>query len=260
MKNHQTTLITGASGGIGLELAKQFAQHGHNLVLVARSREKLQKAADDLSSQYNISCQMIAKDLLAPNAPQAIFAELKQTEINILVNNAGTGVYGAFLENNLDKELASMELNMTVLTKLTKLFLPAMIARGRGKILNVASTAAFQPGPFFAVYYASKAYVLSFTEAIAEELKGTGVSVTALCPGPTRTNYQKVSGISGSRLFQGSLPMQATEVARIGYAGLMAGKPVVIAGLTNKLLALLVRLGPRNLVTKISRWTLKKQK
>lgn len=245
-----TALITGASSGIGYELAKCFARNGHALVLVARSVSVLETLADELKSDHGVSVMVIAKDLAKPNTPEEIYRELGAAgvEIDILVNNAGFGHYGLFRETSLSEELDMVQVNIVALTHLTKLLLPRMVERRRGRILNVASTAAFQPGPMMAVYYASKAYVLSFSEAIREELRGTGVTVTALCPGPTRTAFQKNAGIERIRLVQWT-SMDARQVALLGYHGLMQGKRLVVPGLFNKLTVLGVRLAPRALAS-----------
>jgi uncharacterized protein len=243
-----TALITGASGGIGLELARVFAEQGFALVLVARHRERLNEIAAELKPT---PVQVLAKDLALVGAAEGIHREVPK--VDVLVNNAGYGVYGRFAETPLDDELGMLQLNMTALVVLTKLYLPAMVASKNGKILNVASTAAFQPGPLMALYYATKAFVLSFSEAIGSELEGTGVTVTALCPGPTATGFQARSKVEKSRLFQRMKVMDARTVAEAGYRGLMAGKPVVIPGLLNKVLAQSVRFSPRSLVTKIAR-------
>jgi short-subunit dehydrogenase len=243
-----TALITGASGGIGLELARVFAENGYALVLIARSRDRLVEIAADLKPT---PVQVLAKDLALVGAAEGVFREVPK--VDVLVNNAGYGVYGPFLGNPLDEELGMMQLNMTALVALTKLYLPGMVASKSGKILNVASTAAFQPGPLMAIYYATKAFVLSFSEAIGNELEGTGVSVTALCPGPTATGFQARTKLENSRLFKRMKVMDARTVAEAGYRALMAGKPMVVPGLTNKLLALSVRVSPRSMVTKIAR-------
>jgi hypothetical protein len=243
-----TALITGASGGIGLELARVFAEQGYALVLVARNRQRLEEIAVDLKPT---PVQVYAKDLTLVGASEGVLREVPK--VDVLVNNAGYGVYGPFSTTPIEEELGMLQLNMTALVVLTKLYLPGMLAARNGKILNVASTAAFQPGPLMALYYASKAFVLSFSEAIANELQGTGVSVTALCPGPTATGFQARTGLEKSRLFQRMKVMDARTVAEAGYRGLMAGKPVVIPGLMNKLLVQSVRFSPRALVTKIAR-------
>ncbi len=250
----QTALITGASGGIGLELAREFAKDGYNLVLVARSKDKLESIGADFAKQYNISATVVAKDLSEASAPDELYNELKTRGIQIdaLVNNAGFGNYGKFVESILEKELQAMQLNMVALTHLSKLFVTDMVARKRGKILNVASTAAFQPGPLMAVYYATKAYVLSFSEAIANELEGTGVTITVLCPGPTESDFQARAAMQDSKLVQGRL-MKADEVAAQGYQATKRGQTLVIPGLTNQLGTLAARFLPRKAVTRIIR-------
>lgn len=250
-----TALITGASSGIGYELTKLLAGDRYNLVLVARSESKLKQIASELTKQFGITVKVISKDLSSPTSPKEIWQEL-QTEsitIDVLVNNAGFATYGLFTETELQPELNMMQLNMVTLTHLTKLFLPEMLARQAGKILNVASTAAFQPGPLMAVYYATKAYVLSFSEAVANELQGTGVSVSALCPGPTASGFQARANMENSKLVKNKQIMDAKQVASIGYRGLMNNQAVVIPGWQNKLLTLVVRFTPRNLVTRIVR-------
>ncbi len=257
---NQTALITGASGGIGYELAKLFAKDHHNLVLVARSAPKLTQFADELQRQFGVSAKSIALDLTAAPAPQMLFDRLQDEGIavNILVNNAGYGVLGEFANISLEDTLGQIQLNITALTHLTKLFLGPMIERRSGKILNVASTAGFQPGPLMAVYYATKAYVISFSEALANELHASGVIVTCLCPGATDTGFQSRAGLENTLLFKKLRPMDAKTVARDGYRGLMAGKTLVISGLRNWLVAESVRFSPRKLVTAISRTVLDK--
>ena len=254
--NHQkTALITGASGGIGYEFAKLFARDGYNLVLVARNEKKLIEIANKFKTMFGISVKVIAKDLASPTAPEEIFTELQKEGIKIqaLVNNAGFATYGLFAETDLKTEVQMMQVNMACLTHLTKLFLKEMVKQREGKILNVASTAAFQPGPLMAVYYATKAYVLSFSEAIANEVQGTGVSVTVLCPGPTESDFQKRADMEQSKLVSGQKIMDAETVAEIGYRGLMNNQTVVIPGLKNQLLAQSVRVTPRKMVTKLVR-------
>jgi short-subunit dehydrogenase len=233
-----TALITGASTGIGYELGKCFAADRHNLILIARQEARLRQVAAELSEQFSVSARVIVADLAKPDAPQKIADEIRQDSLQVdyLVNNAGFGLGGKFSETDLAAELEMMQVNMVALVHLTKLFLPAMVARRSGKIMNVASTAAFQPGPLMAVYYASKAFVLSFTEAIANELAGTGVTVTALCPGPTQSEFQRRAHIENTRLVKGKFMgmMTAETVAPIGYGGLMQGKRLVIPGLINK--------------------------
>lgn len=250
----KTALVTGASSGIGLELAKLFARDGYNLVLVARSREKLAQLGKDLKEQNGVSAYIIAKDLSVPSAPDEIHDELQKHSITIdvLVNCAGLGMQGSFSEIDLATELNMLQVNIVALTKMTKLFLNDMIARRNGGVLNVASTAAFQPGPLMAVYYATKAYVLSFSEALAEELRDSGVKVTALCPGPTRTDFQSKARAEELRLLKNGV-MDAETVAKAGFKGLKRKKTVVIPGFRNRVLAFGVRLVPRDWVTKVAR-------
>lgn len=248
----ETALITGASSGIGLELARLFAQDKSRLVLVARSSDKLEQLADDLRRNQGVEALVVAKDLADAAAPQAIFDELKARaiDVDVVVNNAGFGSVGALAALPLQRQMDMIQVNVAALTHLTRLFLPGMIERSRGGILNVGSTAAFQPGPNMAVYYATKAYVLSLTEALAEELAGTGVKVTCLAPGPTATGFGADSGMQHSFLFKlGTI--DARTVARHGYQGFRKGRVVVIPGLSNRLGALSVRLAPRLVVRKI---------
>jgi uncharacterized protein len=252
-----TALITGASRGIGLELARLFARDGYDLVLVARSVDRLDRLGAELSARHGIRSRTVGADLASRDAPGAIAETLKQAavQVDVLVNNAGYGTYGPFANSDAQAELDMLQVNVVALTHLTKLLLPAMLARRAGRILNVASTAAFQPGPLMAVYFASKAYVLSFSEALAEELSGTGVTITTLCPGPTLTGFQARAQMEGARLVTGNpLMMDVATVARAGYQGLMKGKRLVIPGVGNKLLMESVRFAPRRVVTKISRF------
>ncbi|HEV7239207.1 MAG TPA: SDR family oxidoreductase [Thermoanaerobaculia bacterium] len=246
-----TALITGASSGIGLDLAHLFAQDGHDVVLVARSEDKLHELAKELEAKHKIAADVIAVDLARPDAPARIFE--RAPAIDFLVNNAGFGNSGKFAETDLQAELEMIQVNVTALTHLTKLFLPPMLQRGRGRILNVASTAAFQPGPLMAVYYATKAYVLSFSEAIAEELRGTGVTVTALCPGPVATGFQKTANLGSQTLLKLMRPVSSMSVARTAYRALMRGQRVVIPGLKNKIGVQSIRITPRALATKVVR-------
>lgn len=250
-----SALITGASGGIGEALAEIFARNGHNLVLVARTESKLSALGQQLGQRYGISALPLAADLADPAAPATIVADLTARGIatDVLVNNAGFATYGSFAELDADGELRMLQVNVVALTHLTRLLLPGMLARSRGRIMNVASTAAFMPGPLMAVYYASKAYVLSFSEALNEELRGSGVSVTALCPGPTSTGFQARAQMEQSRLVRGRRIMDVETVAKSGYAALMAGRPVAIPGLMNRVQTLLPRLLPRSLIPGIVR-------
>jgi short-subunit dehydrogenase len=261
MKSRQhTALITGASSGIGYELAKLFARDKINLWLVSRDGAKVQQVADELSSHFSIVAEAMAVDLAIPEGPSAVFAKAQKAGIAVdyLVNNAGFGKFGKFEDVPWEESLGQVQLNITALTHLTKLFLAPMLERGSGRIMNVASTAAFQPGPLMAVYYATKAYVLSFSEALANEVSGTGVSVTCFCPGATDTNFQKRAQLEDSRLFKKVGPMDVKTVARDGYHGMMKGKTVVISGVRNWAVAESVRFAPRKMVTAISRWVQEK--
>jgi short-subunit dehydrogenase len=258
----KTAVITGASSGIGFALARVFARHEYDLVLVARNAENLHRAKAKIESEYGIMGHVITADLTKPYAPADIFRNTESAgmQIDVLVNNAGFAEYGPFHEVDLERELDMISLNITSLTELTHLFLQPMIRRRAGKILNVSSTGAFQPGPLMAVYYASKSYVLSFSEAIRSEVIRLGVDVTALCPGPTKTEFfEKQPKLLDSRLLSGGA-MSAQDVAEIGFDGLIRGKAVVIPGVRNKVLAWSTRFGPRSLVVKISRWTLERKK
>jgi hypothetical protein len=250
----KTALITGASGGIGYELALLFARDGYDCILVARSQDKLKGLAERLESEQRVKTLVLAKDLSKPTAVDEIFEEVTAASmhVDVLVNNAGFPVFGPFVDTDLRVELEMLQVNVIALTALTKLFLRGMVERRAGRILNLASTAAFLPGPLMAVYYASKAYVLSFSQALSNELRGTGVTVTALSPGPTRTGFQKRGVMEDSRLVQGQIA-DAASVALAGYRGLMAGKTIVIPGFTNKLIPWVVRLSPRGVVTRVVR-------
>ena len=250
----QTALITGASGGIGLDLAREFVRHGYNVVLVARSEDKLTAAAEELR-KHNVATEVIAHDLSLPDSAQSLAAELsaRNLTIDVLVNNAGYGFVGRFDQLPLDDQLGSMHLNMTTLVALTHLLLPPMIARRQGRILNVASTAAFQPGPFMAVYYATKAFVLSFSEALWEEMRGTGVTVTALCPGPVATGFAERAGATRSNMFKKQAVLSSPEVARAGYAACVAGKRIAVPGSSNKIVATFGRFIPKSQLLKTVR-------
>ena len=260
VSNTLTTLITGASGGIGYQLARRFARDHYDLVLVARSVEKLNQVAGELQSKFGVSVKVVALDLAASPAASLLFEQMQRDGIavDVLVDNAGFGGFGEFAEMAEEEILGQIQLNITVLTHLTRLFLPPMLARHSGKIMNVASTAAFQPGPLMAVYYATKAYVLSFSEALANEVAGSGVVVSCFCPGATDAGFAKRAGTENSRLFSRLRPMNAEVVARDGYRGLMSGRTLVISGMQNWLVAESVRFAPRKMVTAISRWVAEK--
>jgi short-subunit dehydrogenase len=248
----KTVLITGASNGIGLELARIFAQNRCHLVILSRNRHALKDIGDELQRLYGVTVFVLPKDLAHPKAPTEAFADLQEAGVKIdyLVNNAGFGGLGPVWQRSLEDDLDMIQVNVTALTHLTKLFLPQIMER-RGKVMNVASTAAFQPGPLMAVYYASKAYVLSFSEALAEELRGTGVTVTTLCPGPVPTGFQERAGGTHNFGSRGPMVLSASEVARIGFDAFLQGKRVVIPGKLNWLGAQGTRLAPRTLTTRL---------
>ena len=250
-----TALVTGGSGGIGLELAKVLARNGFDLVLVARKRDTLEAAAGQLEGKFDVRAHVFAADLRRREAPQEIFEFLQNENIPIeaLINNAGFGLGGEFSETAVERELEMIQVNIVALTHLTKLFLAPMIKRKSGRVLNVASTAAFQPGPLMAVYYATKAYVLSFSEALSEELRNSNVTVTALCPGPTDTDFADTAEMGESRLFNTFGIADAADVAKYGYDAMMSGKRLAIPGIKNKILAQANRLAPRSLSAKIAR-------
>jgi len=249
-----TALITGASAGLGLEYAKLFAADKHDLVLVARRKDRLEELARTLADAHKVRVEVIAVDLMKADAAETILKEVaeRKLEIEFLVNNAGYGTTGRFAASDVAKERGMIAVNVTALTELTRGVLPGMIARNRGRILNISSTAAFQPGPFMAVYYASKAYVSSFTEALVYELKGTGVTATVSCPGPTLTEFSQVAGIEKSRLFAKGGAMSSLDVATQGYRAMHAGRVMVVHGFMNALSAFSVRFSPRFLVRAIA--------
>jgi len=244
-------LITGASAGIGKELARVFAANHFNVLLVARDAARLEQLAGELRSQHGIEAVVVGKDLARPNAAAEVRAAAGDTPISVLVNNAGFGAYGEFARLDLGRQTEMMQVNMVALVQLTHLFVQPMLERGSGRILNVASTAAFQPGPTVNIYYASKAFVYSFSYALAEELRDIGVTVTTLCPGITRTEFFERARIR----MKPALPMMdARKVAEIGYRGLMKGKRVVIPGVINKIGSALAKRAPARLATAIVRW------
>jgi len=247
----QTTLITGATSGIGYELTKKYAADGYNLVLTARTQFKLEHIAQELADAYSIEVHIVPDDLSDPDAPQRIYAYTKKHNIHIdvLVNNAGFGLRGAFAETNLSTELDMITVNISALTELTKLFVEDMIRENSGHIVNIASTAAFLPGAYMAVYYATKAYVLHFGEAIREELKKTGVKVTTVCPGPTSTGFEQAADIEFSQTMK---VMSVEEAVDIAYRDIQKKKSISILGRQNKTAALLTRIAPYKLLTKIT--------
>ncbi|HTM03756.1 MAG TPA: SDR family oxidoreductase [Vicinamibacterales bacterium] len=245
---NQAALVTGASSGIGRALAREFAAHGFDVVLVARREEALR----DVSREIKGRVHLVAMDLAGQGAGTALADEVQRRgiQVDVAVNNAGFGLQGEFSALPLDRQLEMIQLNVTTLTELTRRLLPGMLERRSGGILNVASTAAFQPGPLMAVYYATKAYVLSFTEAITEELAGRGVKISCLCPGPTHSEFAARADMQGTPLFRGRV-MDAETVARAGYEGWMAGEAVIVPGAANRRGTWLVRLAPRAMVRRI---------
>jgi short-subunit dehydrogenase len=253
MKN--TALITGASNGIGLELARVHASKGGDLVLVARNKSKLDELKAELEKQFKVSVFTIGKDLSAINSAREVYDETTKQNIQIdyLINNAGFGDFGMFVETDWSKELQMINLNITTLTQFTKLYLKDMVKRRSGKIMNVASTAAFQSGPTMAVYYATKAYVLSFSEAVDNEVSDKGVTITTLCPGATESGFQAAAAMEESNLVKGRKLPTSKAVAQYGYGAMMKGKTVAIHGMINYLMANSVRFSPRALVVKMTR-------
>jgi len=253
---NKTALITGSTSGIGYELAYIHARQGGNLVLVARNKDKLEQIKKDLENKYKIDVYIIDKDLSIKNSAKNVYDEIidKNITVDYLINNAGFGDYGFFNESDWGKLERMINLNITALTQLTKLFLFDMIKRRDGKIMNVASTAAFQSGPTMAVYYATKAYVLSFSEAINNEVKNSEVTVTTLCPGATQSGFQEAASLQESRLVKGRKLPTSKEVAEYGYNAMLKGKSVFIHGILNYLLANSVRFFPRSAVVKITRF------
>ncbi|MBI2711147.1 MAG: SDR family oxidoreductase [Actinobacteria bacterium] len=241
-----TALVTGASSGIGREIARRLADDGHHLVVVARREAALRSLADEIGDAEVIAADLAGRagrDRLAGAVPA----------VDVLVNNAGFGDFGPFARADRDRTMAMLELNVAALTDLTHRYLPGMLERGRGRVLNVASTAAFLPGPLMAVYYATKAYVLSFTEALAEELRGTGVTATALCPGPTATGFQQAADMEMSRLVAGRNLPSAEEVAAYGVRAMERGDVIAVPGALNKVLAASVRAAPRPVLRRMVR-------
>jgi uncharacterized protein len=251
----KTALITGSSNGIGYELAKVHAEKGDNLVLVARRKDKLDELKKELEQKYKVSVHTIGRDLAVAGAAKEIYDEVirKNIIVNYLVNNAGIGDYGLFASSDWNKQEKMINLNITCLVHLTRLFLPDMINQGSGKIMNLASTASFQPGPTMSVYFATKAFVLSFSEAINEEVREKGVTVTALCPGATHSGFQSVTSGRDSSYFEKNDFPGSREVAEYGYKAMMKGKAVAIHGIKNTVFATAVRLIPRSVIVKLAR-------
>ncbi len=252
---NKTALITGASAGIGYELTKIFSKNGHHLVLVARNKERLDAIAAEMQEAHNIQAKVISKDLSEPDSPQEIYDEVVADgiDIDVLVNNAGFGLNGPFIDFSTEEHMALIQVNVTALTLLCDLFGADMVERRSGRILNVASTAAFQAGPLMSAYYASKSYVLLLSEALDNEFAKDGVHVSVLCPGPTKTKFAERADMSSTKIINVPWLMDAAEVAEIGFAGLMKGKRIIIPGFMNKLLAFNTRFTPRFIVVLIAR-------
>jgi hypothetical protein len=255
----RTALITGASGGLGAALARLFAADGYDLIVVARNGTALTALADDLRARHGTAVRVVPADLGAPGAAARVWADATAagTAIDVLVNNAGAGLYGPFAEHEPDALDAMLQLNVVALTALTRLALPGMRQRGWGRILNVASMVGFQPGgPRMAAYYATKAFVLSFSRGLVGELAGTGVRVTALCPGPTRTEFDTRAGAAGAAIYRRLPVLSAERVARAGYRALRRGRAVVVPGALAALLAFAGSLPPWRLTLAVNRWLL----
>jgi uncharacterized protein len=252
--DRKTALVTGASSGIGLELSRLLAADGYDLILIARYIEGLNRVADEIKAHDGVRVRVIPKDLSGPAAAEELVREIEDESVEILVNNAGVGLAGPFAEVDTAKTEQMMQLNMVALTALTRRLLPSMLTRGQGQILNVASLAGYQPGgPGMAVYYATKAYVLSFSRALSRELRGTGVTVTALCPGPVRTAFEAKAGLGDTRIARWLRPMEARTVAWQGYRGMQRGQLVVIPGLLAKVLSFAGELPPRWIALEVNR-------
>jgi short-subunit dehydrogenase len=255
-KMNKTVLITGASSGIGLELARIFAGKSYNLFLVARNEQNLANLATEIKREHQITIHILAKDLSKPNAAQEVFEATKQSniQIDILINNAGAGLNGRFTENKLQDELDIIQLNIVSLAALSHLYGADMTKRKTGHILNVASTAAFQPGPLMSNYYASKAYVLMLSEGLRSELKDSGVSVTTLCPGPTQTEFFSRAGMGSTFLAKAPHMLTAKQVANIAYQAVQHKKGVVVSGILNKIMVFSTRFAPRFLTASIAKY------
>jgi short-subunit dehydrogenase len=253
--HNEWVLITGASSGIGLAFARLFAQNNFNVVLLARNKARLNELSREISNQFAVQTRVLAKDLAQPSTAKEVFVELQREgiHVSILVNNAGFGSGGFFVEEKVEISTSMIHTNITALVELTQLFAPPMIAQKKGKILNVASTAAFQPGPKMSVYYATKAFVFSFSNAIANELDGTGVTVTTLCPGPTRSEFHQRAGTTRSEKTIGKWMMTSEEVARAGYEGAMKEKRIVVPGLVNKVGVTLAKIAPTRVSAAVAR-------
>lgn len=243
----ETAVVTGASAGIGRELARELARRGFDVLLAARSEGALEILARELEEAHGVDAHVLPVDLARPDGPDRVRARIVELglRVEVVANNAGFGQFGPYLELDAEAERDQLMLNVVALTRLTRLLLPEMVERGSGRVLNIASTAAFFPGPLMTVYYATKAYVLSYSLGLGEELRGTGVTVTCYCPGPTESRFQERAGMEESNLFKRQVVMEADDVARQGVAAALRGRPVFVPGLMNRLGAFASRLAPR---------------
>ncbi|MCF6295444.1 MAG: SDR family oxidoreductase [Flavobacteriaceae bacterium] len=253
LKHNKTALVTGAASGLGFEFSQLLAKDSYNLILIDIDAKNLEYAQKRIQKTYNTNVQILVKDLSKPNIAQEIFYDIKDTQVDVLINNAGFGLFGAFSDTKWQRESEMLNLHINTTTQLTKLLLKGMVDRSNGMILNISSLAAFLPGPLMSIYYASKAYILSFSEAIANELKGTGVTVTALCPGQTKTSFQEVVSGTSSKNKEAFNMACPKGVANYGYKAMLKGKTVAIPGRFNKFLATLSRFVPRKMTTSIVR-------
>lgn len=254
MTTRSLAIVTGASAGLGVDFARLLAADKHDLLLVARRMERMEQLAAELHKDHGIKAHCLSVDLNESAAAETVSEYLKKHHLHadVLINNAGFGAMGQFVDIDLQEQLRMMQVNMTALVHLTGLILPGMISRGKGRVMNVASTAAFQPGPRMAMYYATKAFVLSFSEAVHHEIRKTGVTVTCLCPGPTPTEFQQAAKMEKTRMFNSRMMIDSATVARVGYQAMKKGKRLVIPGNLTKVLAFSTRLAPRSLVLKVA--------
>ncbi len=256
-----TALITGASGGIGYELALEHVRRGGDVILVARSENKLREYQALWESTYGVKVHVVGMDLAQHGSAQALYDAVaaKGLTVDILINNAGFGQYGLFEASDLERGLEMLELNVVTLTALTRLFVADMVRRRSGRIMNVASTASFQPVPLFAQYSATKAYVLSFSEALNNEVSDRGVTVTTLCPGPTTSGFQDVAAMHQARMADARLMATSSEVARFGYNAMLRGKTVAVHGVLNRITIMLLRFTPRSIIVRVGRMVAEKR-
>lgn len=254
MSTRPLALVTGASAGLGVEFAKLLAKDGYDLVLVARRLDRLEELAKSLQNQFGVTCFCVSVDLSQSDAAVTVDKCLKerQLQVDVLINNAGFGALGKFVDIDLQEQLRMIQVNVSTLVHLTGLILPGMIMRGKGRVMNVASTAAFQPGPLMAMYYATKAFVLSFSEAVHHEIRKTGVTVTCVCPGPTPTEFQTQAKMEESKMFNSRMMVDPVTVAKVGYEAMQKGKRLIIPGKLTNVLAFATRLTPRSMVLRVS--------